>query len=341
MNSRWLGLDIGGANLKAWCNGKAISWPFELWKTPGDLAAKLISLTSEFAGFSGVSVTMTGELCDCFASRKEGVSQIVDAVQRAFSEKQILVYQTGGEFVNPAIARESWRKTAAANWHAIASVAPQFLPGRTGVLIDIGSTTTDVIPFLNGQVTARGKTDLARLRHGELLYTGVQRSPVCAVTNRIELAGQKVSLAQEWFASMQDVYIVLEIGAAPDVLETGLDGRPVDFEHSLVRLARLVCSDVKELGREAIVDMAKQVAGIHQASIQASIQNVRNNNPESAGQILVAGQGEWLAINMARRLVSGGGFVARLSDCVDAGTSRCAAAWAVSCLAEKRCGASA
>jgi len=337
MNTTWLGLDIGGANLKSWCDGIARSRPFELWKNPAGLAGELGLVHRELRNVAGIAVTMTGELCDCFQSREQGVRQIITAVQQAFSGRQILVYQLDGNLVPPDEAIDSWSLTAAANWHAIASAAMQFVPDQSGFLIDIGSTTTDVIPFCDGKVLARGKTDFERLANGELVYTGVQRSPVCAVARGVTVAGQTVSLAQEWFANMQDVYVVLDLIENPDCLGDTPDGRPPDEAHSIARLARSVCSDVGELGREAVVDLARQIADVHQMEIRSGIQKVMASHPNIANRVLVAGQGEWLANRLAGQLVPAP-EVWWLSTLAGRETSRCAAAWAVSCLAEKFCG---
>src|SRR5438477_275211 len=76
-----LGLDVGGANLKAaHTDGTARSRPFALWKEPAALAERLRSLRGEFPAFDRLAVTMTGELCDCFATRREGVRHILNAV---------------------------------------------------------------------------------------------------------------------------------------------------------------------------------------------------------------------------------------------------------------------
>ena len=43
------------------------------------------------------------------------------------------------------------------------------------LLVDMGSTTTDLIPLHDGAVTAKGYTDTQRLASDELLYIGVRR----------------------------------------------------------------------------------------------------------------------------------------------------------------------
>ena len=84
MQRRVLGLDVGGANLKAaHTDGAALSRPFALWKDPGGLAGALRGLIAEMAAADLLAVTMTGELCDCFESKRQGVLAILDAVEEA------------------------------------------------------------------------------------------------------------------------------------------------------------------------------------------------------------------------------------------------------------------
>ena len=49
------------------------------------------------------------------------------------------------------------------------------------LLIDVGSTTADVVPIVAGRVAATGRNDLERLQAGELVYTGVLRTNLAAI----------------------------------------------------------------------------------------------------------------------------------------------------------------
>ena len=96
-----LGLDIGGANLKAaTADKRAVSVPFPLWKQPDKLPAALAELVAKFPDAEELAVTMTGELCDCFASRREGVLAILAAVEAAAKGRTVRVWTTEGRFVD-------------------------------------------------------------------------------------------------------------------------------------------------------------------------------------------------------------------------------------------------
>src|SRR6266851_4711530 len=239
-----LGLDIGGANLKAaHTNGSACLHPFELWKFPGELPAAISALLRIMPKSDVLAVTMTGELCDCFESKRQGVQAILDAVRLAAGTTPILVWTTTGSFKDSEAARADSKKTAAANWLALATFAGRFVPSETGLLIDLGSTTTDIVPLLNGRPVPQGFTDSERLRCRELIYTGVRRTPVCAL-----LGGEG---AAELFATTLDVYLLLgEIPPDPNDRRTA-DGRRATVEAAHARMARMMCEDAETCSVEA------------------------------------------------------------------------------------------
>src|SRR5437763_6925264 len=120
----WLGLDIGGANLKA-ADGRgwARSVPFALWREPHRLADALRTLIACGPVAERLAVTMTGELCDCFCSKAEGVRHILGTVESVAQEREVLVYLVDGRFVTIGEATASPHLTAASNWHALANFA--------------------------------------------------------------------------------------------------------------------------------------------------------------------------------------------------------------------------
>src|SRR5215211_5656902 len=143
-----LGLDIGGANLKAaTADKRAVSVPFALWKQPDKLPAALAELVARFPDAAELAVTMTGELCDCYETKRQGVNAILDAVEFAAAGRPVRVWGTGGEFLGVAASRAEHMTVAAANWHALATFVGRWVPCGVSVLIDIGGTTTDIVPI--------------------------------------------------------------------------------------------------------------------------------------------------------------------------------------------------
>src|SRR5262249_44552426 len=142
-------------------------------------------------------------------------------------------------------------KVASANWHALAMFAGRFAPYYGGLLLDIGSTTTDIIPLDHGVPSTYGLTDQDRLMFRELVYIGVRRTPVCAVFNDQTMA--------ELFPSTQDAYVLLgRLHENPGDRDTA-DGRPLTRDYSLARLARMLGGDCETVSEEEIIRFASRV----------------------------------------------------------------------------------
>jgi probable H4MPT-linked C1 transfer pathway protein len=233
-----LGLDIGGANLKAaHSDGSARTFPFALWKQPQQLADELRQLVASMPHADSLAVTMTGELCDCYESKRQGVNAILDSVEQVASGFVVKVWRNDGVFVDLETARQTPLQVAAANWLALATFAGQFAPHGTSVLIDVGSTTTDIIPLQNGKPIPKGRTDPERLLSGELVYTGVRRTPLCTLL--------RYERAAEWFATTLDVCLILDLIAEnADDCDTA-DGRPATKGCAHARIARMMCADLE------------------------------------------------------------------------------------------------
>lgn len=298
-----IGLDIGGANLKA-SNGD--DWtaeaPFPMWKHPDKLGDALRSLTANRVnGETVLAVTMTGELADCFRTKSEGVHAILDAVDRAFPQApELRVWQTGGEFFTLDEALEFPILVAAANWHAQATWAGRACPEGAALLIDIGSTTTDIIPLRQGTPVAEGGTDPLRLRSGELVYTGVRRTPLMALSPDVNSQGQRTGVAAELFATTRDLYLWTgELSESLDDCETA-NGRPATRDWAYDRLTRMLCADRDEITPPEIDQLVKQWIDLQQSQIQRAIEQVIARLAGPVKMVLLSGEGEFLA----RRVVA-------------------------------------
>jgi (4-(4-[2-(gamma-L-glutamylamino)ethyl]phenoxymethyl)furan-2-yl)methanamine synthase len=283
-----LGLDIGGANLKAAHSGGAVrNQPFDLWRDPAGLPSALRNLLGELPAADLLAVTMTGELCDCFESKRQGVHAILDAVQAFAGAVPVRVWQTDGRLVEVAAARAVPLRTAAANWLALATFAGRYVPSGPALLIDIGSTTTDIIPLLNGKPVPKGRTDPERLRSLELVYTGVRRTPLCAL-----LGGAG---AAEVFATTLDVFLVL--GQLPENAEDKqtADGRPATRAAAEARLARMLCADLETSTADERRKLAERALLRQTLLLQTPIKTVVARLPQPPRTVVLAGSGEFLA----------------------------------------------
>lgn len=332
---QWLAIDIGGANLKAADgNGKAWLTPFALWKSPADLPGQLRRLVASADEFDRLAVTMTGELADCFRDKSEGARFILNAACSAALAERILVYGTRGEFIPVAEAAQRPLDVAASNWHALARFAGRFSRAEPAMLIDIGSTTCDVIPLIGGLPAARGRNDTDRLVAGELCYTGVERSPICAVIREVPYRGSACPVAQELFATMQDVWILLgKLPERPDDTNTA-DGQPATKAASEGRLARVICADSSQFNRDDAILVAAAAADAQLDQIVTSARRVIETMPERPLCIIVSGHGEFLGDMVCRKLFDGVP-VTSLSEQLGAEATRCATAHALAVIARE------
>jgi len=322
-----LGLDIGGANLKAaLTTGAARSVPFALWKAPHELGQRLARLLAELP-HDALAVTMTGELCDCFATKRTGVHAILDGVLAAAPRTSVQVWSSAGRFVSVMEARADPWRVASANWHALATFVGRFVPQGPALLLDIGSTTTDIIPLCNGQPAPCGFTDPERLASGELVYTGVRRTPLCAVLG--------MGVAAEWFATTLDAYLLLEmIGEDPDNRDTA-DGRPATKACAHARLARMLCSDTERFTLERAVELARRVQCSQVDRLVAQAGRVAATLPEAPTSVILCGEGEFLARVVIQSAESPLPVAMSLRDRLGAARSNAACAYAVAKLAEE------
>lgn len=299
-----LALDIGGANIKA-ANGLgfALSEPLELWKHLGSLPFALASILQRSPPAERIVVTMTGELADCFSTKAEGVAHIVAAVMTAAGHREVWVYQTDGSFVPPDYARTHPVLTAASNWHALARFAGKLVPDEFSFLFDIGSTTTDIIPICDGIPVARGRTDPDRLLHGELVYSGVVRSPVAALCQALPWHGRPCPVAQEVFATTLDAYILLgDLPEDPNSNRTA-DGRPATKDHAWDRLARSICADRSMFSQVDALNAARTVAQCQFSLLMNALKQTVVRYKQPLAPVVVCGQGEFLARGVVAKVL--------------------------------------
>lgn len=293
---RVVGLDIGGANLKG-SDGesRSVSEPFALWREPQRLAERLAALLQRFGPVDALAVTMTAELADCFATKADGVRFVLEAVSHVAAGRPVAVWQTGGEFLTLDEAREFTMLVAAANWHALATWAGRMVPEGCGLLIDVGSTTSDIIPLEGGLPLPTGLNDVERLLSGELVYTGVRRTPVCAVASDVPLRGERCPLAAEVFATMRDAWLLTgELPESPDDCDTA-DGRPATRAAAHNRIAHAVCCDTTELSIEEAKAIAVDLTERQISQVAAAIRRVAERLPSECNAVLFSGSGEFAA----------------------------------------------
>lgn len=297
--TRVLGWDVGGANVKAahvsrehgaW-SVRTASRPFEIWRAKEKLPAVLRALAADLPPAEATAVTMTAELSDAFRTKREGVAFVLKAVGEG-SPGHLSVFTTGGEFVDVATARDRPLQVAASNWNATAMLVARH--AADAILVDVGSTTSDIIPIRAGRVVAQGRTDPERLLAGELVYTGALRTTVAAIVPRVPLWGQECPVAAEAFAVSGDAHLLLGNLRPEDYTCPTPDGRPATPLFAAERLARVVCADVEMLAPDEIVGIAAAVAEAQVRQIASALRRV-TGRLERPVDVIATGQGAFLA----------------------------------------------
>lgn len=332
-----VGWDIGGAHLKA----VALSverelqlvrlQPCPLWQGLHHLTQAMAQVLAELPNEPLVhAVTMTGELCDLFGDREEGVARILACVRQSLPLADVRVYARESGLIR--IEQATATGVASMNWHAMARALCDRLP--VALLIDIGSTTTDIVSIADGRIADTGVDDRTRLASDELVYQGVVRTPVMALCARVPYRGQWQGMAAEVFATTADVYRLLDALPADADLQATADGRGKSVAESAARLARMVGDDDCALAREPLRDLAAFLRDCQVARLREAVARV--GGACSPASIIGAGVGRFLAQALARSLGRPYGDYAGALGFVGDDAARatdCAPALAVACLA--------
>ncbi|CAG7856323.1 (4-(4-[2-(gamma-L-glutamylamino)ethyl]phenoxymethyl)furan-2-yl)methanamine synthase [biofilm metagenome] len=344
MQTNTMGWDIGGAHLKAAVvnpHSEVVAvyqCPCQLWKGLDKLheAIEVILAKLPMPVHRHV-VTMTGELADLFSDRDDGVKQILAVMADRLGSDDTLVYAGQHGFVKlSGVNANHYSVIASANWLASVTFAAQNIP--SGLFVDIGSTTTDILAFAQGNVIAQGYTDYERLISQELIYTGIVRTPVMAVAHTVNDEGREVGLMAEYFATMSDVYrLTGELNENHDQAEAA-DGGEKTVSASAKRLARMVGCDFYEANLRRWQKLAANLRKSQMNRIQQACVKLqqRSNLPENI-PIVGAGIGRFLVNDIARH--SGMAYIDYSDLCSgvlglpEFDASDCAPAVAVACLA--------
>ncbi|MER0238868.1 hydantoinase/oxoprolinase family protein [Fulvimarina sp. MAC8] len=316
--ARALGWDIGGAHLKAALaeDDRVVKvWQkvTPIWKDFESLEAAVDLIEEEAGPVDRHAITMTGEVADVFPSRRQGVEKIARVMGERLSG-DIRLYGGAAGFLSLGDARSNTFDIASANWHASASLAAKHI--EEALFMDMGSTTTDLVPIADGIVHAsKGHTDRDRLASGELVYQGYTRTALMAVAREVPFVGRTIPVMNEFFATMADVQRVIGNLDEDDDLHDAADNGDKNLEGSRRRIARMIGMDTADARDGAWEWLAHafaeaQVRAIHDAALKVlSREEITDDAP-----LVVAGAGRPVLKRLASRLDRG---VVDFSDLVD------------------------
>jgi (4-(4-[2-(gamma-L-glutamylamino)ethyl]phenoxymethyl)furan-2-yl)methanamine synthase len=303
-----VGWDLGGAHVKAATVSTegvvrhVVQRPCPLWRGLAQLRTTVKSIVEDMQTADAVHVvTMTGELADVFVDRAQGVRELLDVMTGQLAKAPLLIYAGHTGFLTPEAAVRNPEPVASANWFAAAQLTAGKL--AEGLFVDVGSTTTDMLIFAHGRVEARGYSDHQRLTYDELIYTGVVRTPVMAVVDRVAFSGAWVSVMAEQFATMADVYrLTRDLPEYADMLPSA-DGGDKSDEASARRLARMLGRDAQPADAGEWRRVAEYMVECQLARLRMACEtNLSRGILSPQAPLVGAGVGRFLVRALATRL---------------------------------------
>ncbi len=305
MTDTCIGWDVGGAHLKAvLLDNKGVALASTqvycpLWRGLRELEFAIDQVLLEFNA-ERHAVTMTGELADIFPNRREGVLQIAATLAKKL-HGDLSYYAGRFGFVRQDAVEQNWPDLASMNWFA----SVQYIAHKVdnALFIDIGSTTTDIALIAGGLPRTQGFTDAARMQCDELVYTGVVRTPLMAMAQKIPFSGRMTHVAAEYFATAADIYTLTgELDATDNMADTA-DGAEKTKQASSRRIARMVGCDAADAPISVWGELAHAFKKVQLAQIKQAVQNqMALVNGSTDLQVVGAGAGAFLAAELASQL---------------------------------------
>jgi len=302
-----IGWDVGGAHLKGAAmdaRGQllaVVQVPCALWLGLDHLDRALAQARAVLGDAPTHAITMTGELVDAFANRRVGVAAIAARLAERMPARRLVYFGGPAGWIDAEHVAAEAGAVASANWYATAAWVASRV--GAGLLVDIGSTTTDIVPLADGRVAARGRNDAERLASGELVYTGVVRTPVIALAATVPFAGAQVPLIPEWFATSADVHRLCGgLDERHDQHATADDG-PKTIAASARRLARMTGRDLEDAPFDDWTSLARHLRENQLGAIlQGCAAVLSATRLDPLASVITAGAGAFLARDVASRL---------------------------------------
>ncbi len=299
----FIGWDIGGAHLKMAEVGPAgeiisasqIATP--LWQGLDILKQTMSDARRLICNIPvSHSFTTTAELVDIFPDRRTGLHTLSALISSIFGDEPKQFYAGKSGWITANLTDSYYDQVASANWHATAT----YLSGifNQGILIDVGSTTTDIVAFRDGQLLNLGNSDFERLASSELIYTGVVRTPVMAITDNILLGGIRHPVVAENFATMADVYRLTGDLLEKDDMQPTVDGGAKSQISSARRLARMAGTDLDDMSMQYWLEAASFIADRQLYRIRKAFEVVSKRAGINS-DIIGVGAGRFLAGKLA------------------------------------------
>ncbi len=304
-----IGWDVGGAHLKAVQLNTlgqviAVSQVYcPLWRGLSVLEGAISQVFTELEANTTIAahfVTMTAELVDIFPNRQAGVMQIAQLLRQKLAG-ELMFYAGKQGFVDYALVKAHSADIASMNW--LASVELVAHHRQQALFVDIGSTTTDIALIRDGKAQVQGFNDATRLQTDELVYSGVVRTPLMAVAQKISFLGHQVNVTAEHFATTADVYTLTgDLPPAGNMAETA-DGAEKSEQASARRIARMIGWDAQDASLSDWRALAYAFKQKQLQQIKQAILSQINLTGDVANLCIVgAGVGDFLVCELAQKM---------------------------------------
>tara|TARA_Y100000589_G_scaffold154232_1_gene146872 strand:- start:544 stop:1569 length:1026 start_codon:yes stop_codon:yes gene_type:complete len=266
----FLGIDIGGAHIKIVGLDKEKKiilvkyMKFYFWKKKEKLFKFFDFVNSISSSHTKIGITLTAELCDIFETRIDGFKKIYEECRRL--KNKFFFYTSSKEVFT---VKSNTKKIISMNWHATGKFISKNL--NDAIIIDFGSTTTDIICIKNKVIKNLGFDDFSRLKNNELIYTGLTRTPIFGITNELILDGINYPVIPEFFSSMSDVYrINKSLDKVLDIDDTA-DNTEKNLSKSFIRVARNFGFDFKKSDKELLKKISRKLINFQMKKISVSL----------------------------------------------------------------------
>ena len=315
----YIGWDIGGAHTKyTVTNDNSSSLiskiiPLRIWESLDPLKKLLNNIVNEYGeDYLIINViSMSGEMCDIFSTRKEGVERILSLFNKRLFKNYIYTLKFGIILLNKNI---NYKHVASTNWHIIASYLS--LLKKNVIAIDLGSTTTDIILIKNNKCINKRIDDFTGLSQLELLYTGVLRTPIFAITKEIKLNGKIYRLIPEYYATMADIYRLLGIISSKDDYSDTADDRTKSKRNTLARVSRSIGLDYQAKNENLIISICVKIMSEHLDQISYTIDGHIKKNFKHFRHLELIGMG--IGKNIIKEIcIKNKWFYTDLEDIID------------------------